>query len=346
MPNKASKYEIAYNSDLIIQSHSELAALCIYYDRILLASTSSSSCADMISFEFSLIEEGERASVNLEPALEIEYVDDGISLSTRTDVPKWDQEHRSLFDENVLQRLPSAADTDEHAMIEMLTDDARNVPSVLFDGPNMRATIDPASGTQAWRMRLDLVAHMLRDDLDVPAVFNLRDRAPQREFLKALQIRELFNYFLPATTGLPDDEILEIRRQVSDTREGFGMHLQKLSSSIDAALKGGESYHELERLAQNLVETQLIPDYVEFRRQLAAERTSIGGRILDMGGRVLEIDAPPWTPKFYGQMLKAFGFVGEAASEKRKDSLSNRLQAFQYIRRVDEGRAIRGTTAP
>lgn len=233
MVNPTPLSPIAYNSDLIIQSHSELAALGIFYDRIFLASTSSTSCGDMIDFQISLLEESERPRVSLQSALEVKYVgESGDTESTLSDVPKWDQHHAALFEEAVLQRLAPVPRNDA-AMIELLVDDARDLPTVLFDGPNMQRTID-VSGYQCWRLRQDLVAHMLRNDLEVPAVFNLRDRAPQREFLKALQVRELFNYFLPATTSLPDQEILEMQRKVSDTREGFGMHLQQLSAGRGA----------------------------------------------------------------------------------------------------------------
>lgn len=114
------------------------------------------------------------------------------------------------------------------------------------------------------------------------------------------------------------------------------MHLQKLSKDVECSLRGDESLEEIERRARSVIETDLIPDYREFRRQLAAERTRSGGRILDFAGKLFQIDAAPWTPKFYGQLLQALGVALLDTSSLETERVSNKSQAFQFMGLVED----------
>src|SRR5262249_20727027 len=150
-----------------------------------------------------------------------------------------------------------------------------------------------------------------------------------REVMKYLQATTVFSYLLPGLRGLGPDEILRIRERVKDTREGFSLHLQKLSKGVEQRLQGGEPLEEAEKFARGVVETELLPDYGEFRRQLGAERSGRWKSVLDIAGKILSIDANPVTPKFWGQVLVAAG-LPLGAAEAKKDQLSNRHQAFQF----------------
>jgi hypothetical protein len=138
-------------------------------------------------------------------------------------------------------------------------------------------------------------------------------------------------FVLPRVNELHPEEILKVRDTVKSTREGFSMHLQTLSSSVDARIRDGEDLNDIARYARDVVETQLVPDYVEFRRQMVAEQAGSWKRVLRVADSVLKIDAAPWTPKFYGDLLKALGFYLLESVEQSKEGFSNRRQAMQFL---------------
>jgi hypothetical protein len=50
---------------------------------------------------------------------------------------------------------------------------------------------------------------------------------------------------------------------------------------------------------------------------------------------------PPWTPKFYGEFLKAIGVTILTVTAERKDNLSNKSQAYHFMRLVEEAELLR-----
>ncbi len=118
------------------------------------------------------------------------------------------------------------------------------------------------------------------------------------------------------------------------------MHLWKLSKGLQEQAKDGTSLADISRSAEDLIKTELIPDYREFQRQLESIRSERWGKVLDAAGRVAEIDAAPWTPKFWALVLKAIGMTALTADSERKEALSNRYQAFQFMSYVEQA-AIR-----
>jgi len=114
------------------------------------------------------------------------------------------------------------------------------------------------------------------------------------------------------------------------------MHLQKLSKGLDGMVKTGEKLEDLKGYAQNIVETDLIPDYEEFRRQLEAEQAGKFKKVLDVSGKIMEIDAAPWTPKFWGLLLKALGMSAIETAADQKERLSNRYQAYEFMKVVED----------
>ncbi len=110
--------------------------------------------------------------------------------------------------------------------------------------------------------------------------------------------------------------------------------MQQLSAGIQERADGGADIEEIRKYSQSVVETQLIPDYYEFKRQLRPERLGVAGRVLDVAGRISEIDSAFWTPKFYGDFVKAIG-AGVLGELSGKDGLTNKAQAYKFIRTLE-----------
>lgn len=317
--------EVIYSSGLTIRDAKEMATLCVFYDKVYLPHTTR---------------EGSRKYYALEGASGIELVGfENVSPAGHRhfveDVNIWDDAYRPLGAEGVVERLPPF-DWQVPDVARMLTELAVGHPSLaaelFLNAPPARFSI---AGVELRIMKQDLALHFLRPDLGAAQLFSGAEKRPSRELMVAFEAKVVFSYLLPALAELSAGQILEVREKVKDTREGFAMHLQKLSKGVSDRLKGGESPGEITNWARDVLETELIPDYREFRRQLAAERSGFWGKVLDAAAKGFAVDAAPWTPKFYGEMLKAFGLTALTYQAERKERLSNRSQAFQFMRSVE-----------
>ncbi|MBM4043800.1 MAG: hypothetical protein FJ279_01680 [Planctomycetes bacterium] len=326
-------YAVIYNSGLVISDPGELATFCAFYDTTWLPYTDAGSCRKFVH-----VVEGKIVAM----VHRIKYItEDGRKAIGGDEIIQWEKQHEDLFLERVIAKTPPPAKrTSEDELEERwFPAGGRDVPKE-FEKVNFRLLIPlvdrDGRPKDAFALHEDLARHLLRRDLPLPQVFITHSKSASREVLKAIQARAIFTYFLPSLSQLRDDQILEVRRKVRDLREGFSMHLQTLSKGVEERISGGEGPEELTAYARSVVETDLIPDYREFRRQLAAEKGGFWSQVLDRAGKVFEIDTAPWTPKFYGDVLKALGFTALAYASARKESLSNRSQALQFMARVED----------
>lgn len=317
-------YQIIYGSNIIIRNAVELATLCVFYDKTLLPHASRESSRRHVGYGFF-----------------IEFPETVAGKKVGNELfDAWSDRYQILFDEQVLERLPPPVWNGTPPDGVLQTIDPSERLSVFTRVPiQSRFEIDSdIPGKPMLSVSLipqDLALHFLRKDLQLPQVFIGDGRRPSRELLVASEAKVVFSYLLPALSVLEPEQILEVRDKVKDTREGFSMHLQKLSKGVEDRLVGGESASEIELWAKRMIETELIPDYREFRRQLGAEKSGRWASILDKGSKIFEIDASPFTPKFYGELLKMLGVAFTYNSES-KEKLSNRSQAFQFMRLMED----------
>lgn len=187
-------------------------------------------------------------------------------------------------------------------------------------------------------IRADLVKHLLRDDIDLPQVYsNSKGAGLTRQALVALEAQATFSYLLPKVRVYHPTQILELRERVKDTREGFAMHLHKLSKDLEDHAKDGVPLSEVAKYANNIIETELIPDYREFQRQMESVKAGNWKNFLDAAGKVAEIDAAPWTPKFWTLLLKALGVAFIETASDQQEKLTNRYQAYKFMGEVERG---------
>jgi hypothetical protein len=339
-----SRLAVVYNSGLNVWGSSHLSTLAIFYDQVFLPWTTRASCGELVGFARS---KGKTGDYRLETIfVTLKFTDrNGREWIAHDFALDWEQKHKILFQEKVLARVPptSAPAVNEsgwfnNTSINKLADLLLDVPHVLH------ATGGDSERIFVWQ---DHLKHLLRTDIGERAVFLARPAASQRERYKALMAHAVFRFMLPQLQELHPEQILEVRNLVKDTREGFAMHLQALSSDVEKQVKAGASLPDIRAYAESIVETQLIPGFSEYRRQLAAKRAGFWREVLDPLGKIVQIDAAPWTPKFYGELLRALGITLLTGAEDQQDRLSNRTQAFQFMKTIDEwsNKAVQRTGA-
>lgn len=247
-------------------------------------------------------------------------------------VAEWEKSNQLLFDKKVLKRLAhpieSGVSIFDNTRLEELSDVLLDIPLTLYSSDADAEYIIVCH---------DLLLHLLRMDISFPGLYLTRASGKtSRDILKALMANSAFKFLLPKLSEPSPEQILEVRSAVEETREGFSMHLQSLSAEVEARINGGESLTEISTYADSVVEARLIPDFIQFKRQLLAERDGFWKNVLDKAGKILEIDATPCTPKFYGELLKVIGFTLLTSVEEQKEKLSNKNLAFQFMRTIEK----------
>lgn len=336
-----TKNRVVYNSGLCVWNRGILSTLCVFYDEVLLPFSDSPS--DFLSAEYEYKGDGfpQRTTIiNPFDSNHQSFIHKDLSQieKSKISVVKWDELNKPLFSEGVLNRLfkPPFQGT-----IKVSPRDWKSIrPSLINVEERFVGFIEtrPLEGevVSFEIVRKDLIIHLLRNDVFAPGIFFNKNQETDREILKSLMASSVFKILLPNLERLHPEEILEVRNKVAATREGFSLHLQSLSAEVEKRIKEGDQLKDITRYATSVIETQLIPDYYEFKRQLSAERSGFWCNVLDKFSKVAEISSAPWTPAFYAELLKALGFSFLTGISEHKRLLSNRSQAFQFLKIVGE----------
>src|SRR5207249_1171416 len=114
----------------------------------------------------------------------------------------------------------------------------------------------------------DLLSHIFCPHKPSPELFISDQTDTRTSHLAFVLVQLLFQYQVPQI-GTPNvEQILEVRDYLKDTKEGFTYYIHEMTDDVEQRLKGGNLY-EIEA-ARKTFERKILPQYEEFRRQLAA----------------------------------------------------------------------------
>ncbi len=144
----------------------------------------------------------------------------------------------------------------------------------------------------------------------------------------------LLVYKFPKINQLDPDTILRLREDLKDFKLGFRDYLSQLTDDLETRIREGNT--DIKEASQNIVERKIIPLYHETVRMIKSKEKSMGAKLLEAGGKFFEIDAAPWTPKFYGDVIKiAIGLFNTRVEMEEKLS-SNAGHAYQFLAKIDK----------
>jgi hypothetical protein len=152
--------------------------------------------------------------------------------------------------------------------------------------------------------------------------------------LAGMVAESLFSFLVPRLGDLHPEEILEVREYLKDTKQGFTYYIFEQLDAVEDRLTSGD-FSDIREAAEKTVERNILPKYTEMRRQLEAKQTGFWSNVLAAGAKFLQIDATPWTPKFYGQIIELFFGPLARTAEAEAEALSNANQAFQYLAKLE-----------
>ncbi len=303
------KHAITYSSDLIIRDSAKLTSLCVFFDNTYLPHLPSENAGSFLRVS----EHGTEPDVDI------------VDLPSAGDyLHYWDESHGALFGRSVLKRLPAVKQSVEvdHTSLQTVLNDL--YPNV--SGPNV-------SGPCRLYF-LARVVHHLRPDQKAPHLIDPICEAPTREGYKWILAHEAFSYMIPSLNALTPGQILEVRDKVADTREGFAMHLQKLSREVEQRTSAGDSIDSIKQYARSIIETDLIPDFAEFRRQLSAERMGFWAKLLDVASKGLRLLIPAARADLAGSGFTTLSAIMSLTGERREAQNTNVRLAYQFLDRV------------
>ncbi len=296
--------EISYSSDVIIRDPCEIASLCVFYDKVFLPYLPPDIADLLLRIRMPREQESPKTADLFSIPGQAEYVQ------------AWERRHEPLF-QTVLARLGAPKHNFELSDADLAATHAYLSPNIRF-------------GNQ-YSYFAARVIHLLRDDHRCPQLYRASRVSANRELYKSIMAKEAFSIRLPALADLQPDEILQVREKVAATREGFAMHLQKLSREVEERCSAGDDLEAIRAHAKAMIETDLIPDYVEFRRQLAAERLGFWSKVLDSGRNALRIGAPIGIVNILSSTFGALLVTGALAAERRKLEQSNVRLAYRFL---------------
>jgi hypothetical protein len=251
---------------------------------------------------------------------------------------EWKQTVKPLFDEGVLRTLPPPIRT------------ADECPSDYLDVLHTKVARQslPRGKVSMWDMALGKPAMAIfaaYSSKPAPELFlqpSWRKRSPTKSrsapdtrtvHLASHLAISLFNYQVPQLQSLTADQILEVRNFLRNEKEGFVAHVFTLTDEMEKSAGAGVQWEEVAAL--KIVERKLIPQYIEFRRRLESKKTGFWANVLGAGAKFMQIDASPWTPKFYWGLFEAFTHSIDGRAKLEEESRSNAAQTFQYLAKLE-----------
>jgi hypothetical protein len=238
---------------------------------------------------------------------------------------QWSSEWKPLFDEGLLHVLPPPI----RNLTEIPTGFADAIRNGLANEDSEISVFPLISGEFA------LTIHRMYGEKQAPELIP----AHPANALEAVLTHSLFQYAVPRLGAINPEQVLELRTDLGDVRQGFQDYVFQLLDDVEGRMKNGLSPWDA---ADVTVKRKILPEYDEMRRQMAAKNTGKWSKLLGGLSDFMLIDASPWTPKFYGQFFKTFFGTTEKAAQAEEEARKNSGQAFQLIARLESNAAQAG----
>ncbi len=232
---------------------------------------------------------------------------------------QWSTEWKPLFDEGLLLHvLPPPI----QSLQEIPAGFADAIRNGLADTEGNVSVFPLMSGEFA------LAIHSLYGEKQAPELIP----AHPANALETVLTHSLFQYAIPRLGALNPEQVLELRTNLADLREGFQDYVFQMLDDVESRMKNGVSAWDA---ADVTLQRKILPEYDEMHRQLVARNTGKLSKVLGTLSDFMLIDASPWTPKFYGQLFKTFFGTSEKAAEAEEEARKNSTQAFQLLARLE-----------
>jgi hypothetical protein len=323
MPTKGRPLSCVFSSRLYVPDK-EISTLAVFFDEIFLPYPYS---VDPDALELPGFRDAGNVGIG---AIMLEAVQEEF----RT----WKEHYKVLFNEGVLRTLAPPIKGSDRLPADYLDAVHKGTYSASLGRGKVShwsiALGEPALALYAAYSTRPAPEFFLERDQWMPAV---RRSQPELDTstarLATLLGKSLFNYQFPQLALLPPEQILELRDFVRTEKEGFVAYLNSLTEELERYSKDGPGWEETAAL--KIVERKVMPQFLEFRRCLESKSASFWGKVLEAGGRFMQVDASPWTPKFYWALFEAItGSVAERGKFEEQCK-TNAGQAFQYLAKLE-----------
>jgi hypothetical protein len=335
-PAPQGEFGITYSSwpRDFIQRRDLLNSFCLFYDRVYLPYPHIFDFWDGAHL-FTFADDGSGGVRVTTPRRGVESVTFPALEQLQETYAKWVEAYDPLFEAGFIKHLPAPSGLfGGYVGLSRLLDYIfGGLDEFEDDSPVLRMlkklTIpDIISG------KFDVALHLLTAEKPAPEVFVGTAGDYTTAPLAGLLARTVFSLVIPNLEKLSPDQVIDLRQKVREPREGFRDHLIELIDDVEHRLQGGSVTESIAAL--ETIKHKVMPSFDEYQRKLLAQETGFWSEVAVRGAKFLQVDASPWTPKFYGAILELlFGNVVDASKLDRAE-LNNKSQAFQYMGALKE----------
>jgi hypothetical protein len=148
------------------------------------------------------------------------------------------------------------------------------------------------------------------------------------DYYARLLAKRLFRHELPVLKAIHPEQILEASNKLTDYRAGLADYIYQMTDDVESRIQQGQSAPEI--AAEETFLQKMRPQYRELQRLIDSECKGYLYELIDRSGQFLQVDAGPWSPRFWGALLElVFGSLGES-EEVRRQLRTNQGQAVQF----------------
>ena len=335
MADNSSKLSITYSSGLI-PSPEHMSTLAVFYDEIwlpypcgsIMIQGSETTRTETITFP-SLRKESEDIYKSKSDIFKPLFDEKNYQGLSRTKKSLSEQEYPGSLDNILMLRIIKESlklsFPSQHEQVDKLS---------LLQAMNASVDFSRQSEYEGTE-HLSLAAHALYGTKPSPELFisNPSDTSTSRLAVSLAQ--SIYAYMIPQLQTLNSEQILYVRDYLKGTKEGFAYYINEMTDDVKRRIRD-DNFSDLEA-SRETFERKIQPQYEEFRRKLAAKKTGFWSKMAVAGGKFLQVDAAPWTPKFWGAVLELCGIsLDEFSKSEQENFLSNQSQAFNYIATLSE----------
>jgi hypothetical protein len=326
-----------YGADLLIHDRSLLASLCVFYEHIRLPyaqvlDPTTASGANLAGLPMRVVAQHIRATVH--PDVDGRYAKcdrlEGESLNvlkTYVVLRHFEETTACLFESGALSRLHTRG-----GLLDLTQLDALRPTFQTWRNTTPLNQDDAAPGMAIPVAALDLMIHLTRCDLIHPGIFVYpRSRVPIETAKAFLAARTIGGYLLPKLRSLMPEQILSLRERVADTREGFSLYLQQLTSLMSLVNDEAHDIRKIKREAKYIVDQRLMPLFYEFERQCKTRRDKRLAMAVDETAKAFTVGALLAAPLACFGIGRGLAANARLLAESRLEGSTNERHALNFM---------------
>lgn len=238
----------------------------------------------------------------------------------------WKESNKELFDAGALEVMPPP--------VTIGVDDPDDLAQQLRD--ELGILYPHFSSSQVFSGRIALAAHALFSKTDDPEFVLSRPDDTSTAHLRSVLATSLLEYKIPRLGKLSAEQILKLREEVAQYKQGFVDYLNQMVDDVeDRLIKTGGDDREA---AMRTIERKIVPEFDEFLARELPERVKWWSGLVKRAAAstksVISVVLLPWNIANYPGVVENSAGIVEHIADRAVQQAKNQHRAFQLIGKI------------